>query len=85
MALSSPLLFVCCSLGINGALMVMAIKHNPVDTGMQAIVTGVMKTIDAALMLVLGYYFGSSADSSAKSQMLYESTPTGHTNETTGV
>ena len=60
---------------INGALLVMAIKHNPVDTGMQAIVTGVMKTIDAALMLVLGYYFGSSASSGAKDQLLYNSTP----------
>ena len=48
-------------LAINGAFVVLAIRHGSVDLQMQALVTGVMKTIDAALMLVLGYYFGSSS------------------------
>jgi hypothetical protein len=41
-----------------------------IDPSMRELVARVLGTLDAALMLVLGYYFGSSAGSSEKSQML---------------
>jgi hypothetical protein len=47
-------------LAINGTLLYMAITHNPIQSDMSVFTAGIMKTIDAALMLVLGYYYGSS-------------------------
>jgi hypothetical protein len=51
---------------INGTLLYMAITHNPIQSDMGVFTAGIMKTIDAALMLVLGYYFGSSSGQQAQ-------------------
>jgi hypothetical protein len=46
--------------GINGILLWMAMHHNAVQADMTVFTSGIMKTIDAAFMLILGYYFGAS-------------------------
>jgi hypothetical protein len=43
-----------------------------VDTSMRELVARVLGTLDAALMLVLGYYFGSSAGSAGKDSVIKE-------------
>jgi hypothetical protein len=53
-------------LGINGTLLYMAITHNPIQSEMGVYAAGIMKTIDAALMLILGYFFGSSSGQQAQ-------------------
>jgi len=45
---------------INGTLLYMAMTHNSIQNDMTVFTSGIMKTIDAALMLILGYYFGAS-------------------------
>lgn len=46
-----------------------------IDTTMRELISRVLGTLDGALMLVLSYYFGSSAGSAEKNQMLANSTP----------
>lgn len=41
-----------------------------VDTSMRELVARVLGTLDSALILVLGYYFGSSAGSAAKDETI---------------
>ena len=41
-----------------------------IDPSMRELVARVLGTLDAALMLVLGYYFGSSAGSAAKNELI---------------
>jgi hypothetical protein len=41
-----------------------------IDPSMRELVARVLGTLDAALMLVLGYYFGSSAGSAAKDETI---------------
>lgn len=43
---------------------------NVIDATMRELVARVLGTLDGALMLVLAYYFGSSAGSAAKNEML---------------
>jgi hypothetical protein len=47
-----------------------------IESSMRELVARVLGTLDGALMLVLSFYFGSSAGSSAKDQLLHQSTPT---------
>jgi hypothetical protein len=44
--------------------------HNVVDPSMRELVNRLLGTLDAALMLVLSYYFGSSASSKAQSETI---------------
>jgi hypothetical protein len=44
--------------------------HNVVDTSMRELVNRLLGTADAALMLVLSYYFGSSASSKTQSDTI---------------
>jgi len=46
-----------------------------IESSMRELVARVLGTLDGALMLVLSFYFGSSAGSSAKDQLLHQSTP----------
>lgn len=47
-----------------------------IDPSMRELIARVLGTLDGALMLVLSFYFGSSAGSQAKDTMLHQSTPT---------
>jgi len=47
-----------------------------IDPTMRELVARVLGTLDGALMLVLSFYFGSSAGSQAKDTMLHQSSPT---------
>jgi len=47
-----------------------------IDPSMRELVARVLGTLDGALMLVLSFYFGSSAGSQAKDSMLHQSSPT---------
>ena len=47
-----------------------------IDPSMRELIARVLGTLDGALMLVLSFYFGSSAGSQAKDTMLHNSTPT---------
>jgi hypothetical protein len=44
--------------------------HNIVDQSMRELVARVLGTLDSALMLVLSYYFGSSASGKAKDETI---------------
>ena len=46
-----------------------------IATEMREIIIRILGTLDAALMLVLSFYFGSSAGNSRKDEMLYNSVP----------
>lgn len=58
-------------LGAQGFLL-----RNVIDPAMRDIIMRMLGTLDAALTLVLSYYFGSSASSRSKDDMLYRSQPT---------
>jgi len=47
-----------------------------IDGSMRELVARVLGTLDGALMLVLSFYFGSSAGSQAKDDLLHKSSPT---------
>ena len=47
-----------------------------IDPSMRELVARVLGTLDGALMLVLSFYFGSSAGSQAKDDLLHKSSPT---------
>jgi hypothetical protein len=47
-----------------------------IDGSMRELIARVLGTLDGALMLVLSFYFGSSAGSQAKDSMLHQSSPT---------
>jgi formate-dependent phosphoribosylglycinamide formyltransferase (GAR transformylase) len=46
-----------------------------IATEMREIIIRILGTLDAALMLVLSFYFGSSAGNSRKDEMLFNSVP----------
>ena len=46
-----------------------------IATEMREIIIRILGTLDAALMLVLSFYFGSSSGSQAKDKMIYNSMP----------
>jgi hypothetical protein len=46
-----------------------------IATEMREIIIRILGTLDAALMLVLSFYFGSSNSSQAKDKMIYNSVP----------
>ena len=46
-----------------------------IATEMREIIIRILGTLDAALMLVLSFYFGSSSGSQAKDKMIYNSVP----------
>jgi hypothetical protein len=46
-----------------------------IATEMREIIIRVLGTLDGALMLILSFYFGSSAGNSRKDEMLYNSVP----------
>jgi uncharacterized protein Smg (DUF494 family) len=46
-----------------------------IATEMREIIIRILGTLDAALMLVLSFYFGSSSASQAKDKMIYNSVP----------
>ena len=46
-----------------------------IDASMRELIARVLGTLDGALMLVLAFYFGSSAGSQAKDNMIHQSTP----------
>lgn len=46
-----------------------------IDAAMRELIARVLGTLDGALMLVLSYYFGSSAGSAEKNQMLSSASP----------
>jgi hypothetical protein len=46
-----------------------------IDGSMRELIARVLGTLDGALMLVLSFYFGSSAGSQAKDTMIHNSVP----------
>jgi len=46
-----------------------------IDSSMRELIARVLGTLDGALMLVLSFYFGSSAGSQAKDTMIHNSVP----------
>lgn len=46
-----------------------------IDNSMRELISRILGTLDAALMLVLGFYFGSSSSHEQSTQLLYQSTP----------
>ena len=61
--------------GINGFLLKHAMSGSSLPPDMATIIMRVLGTLDAALTFVLGYYFGSSAGSARKDELLQQSTP----------
>jgi hypothetical protein len=57
-------------LGAQGFLL-----RHVVDPAMRDIIMRMLGTLDAAITMVLSYYFGSSSSSRDKDQLLYRSTP----------
>lgn len=60
---------------INGFLLWAALHGKSLPVDMNAILMRVLGTLDAALTLALSYYFGSSASSHSKDELLYRSAP----------
>lgn len=71
---------VLCWIGIN----VFLVRHSmlvvggstQLDSNMEPMLMRILGTLDAALSFVLAYYFGSSASSSRKDELLHKSQPT---------
>jgi len=70
---------VLCWIGINAFLvrhaMVKPGDTSALDSNMEPMLMRILGTLDAALSFVLAYYFGSSAGSSRKDELLHDSTP----------
>lgn len=60
---------------MNGFLLYMAYRGRSLPTDMSPIIMRVLGTMDALMGMAFAFFFGTSASSRSKDQMLYNSTP----------